>query len=185
MGEQYSNYILEHKENVKKAFEWIKAYLSDMFDDDTLLLAEKNISDHDNSKFEESEYIPYEKYFYGNNRSYEVVDEFRKAWLLHIHRNPHHWQYWILRNDDPDEGEILLDMPDCYILEMICDWWSFSWKQEKLNEIFKWYLDHKNYIKFSDYTRKKVENILQKINVILNYESEESKGYNGEKEVSI
>ena len=58
-------------------------------------------------------------------------------------------------------------MPDCYIIEMICDWWSFSWKQENLYEIFKWYEERKDYIKLSDYTRKKVEDILNKMHIIL------------------
>ena len=58
-------------------------------------------------------------------------------------------------------------MPDCYIIEMICDWWSFSWKQENLHEIFKWYEERKNYIKLSDYTRRKVENILNKMHIVL------------------
>ena len=62
-----------------------------------------------------------------------------------------------------------------YIIEMICDWWSFSWKQNNLNEIFKWYEERKDYIKLSDYTRKKVEDILGKMNVKINYHSEENK----------
>lgn len=73
----------------------------------------------------------------------------------------------ILINDDPDQGEIFIDMPDCYIIEMICDWWSFSWKQSNLKEIFKWYEERKEYIKLSHYTRKKVENILNKMHIIL------------------
>lgn len=118
---------------------------------------------HDQSKTEPDEYGPYDIYFYGGNRSYAVVEDFRKAWLLHIHRNPHHWQYWILINDDPEEGEIVLEMPYCYILEMICDWWSFSWFKGNLLEIFSWYEEHKNYIKLHPNTRKLVEDILSRI----------------------
>lgn len=66
-------------------------------------------------------------------------------------------------NDDPAEGEILLDMPMEYIIEMICDWWSFSWKAGNLFEMFKWYEEHKNYIKLSTRTRNIVENILENI----------------------
>ena len=28
-------------------------------------------------------------FFYGRNRSFDVVKKFQKAWLNHIHRNPH------------------------------------------------------------------------------------------------
>ena len=103
------------------------------------------------------------RYFYGNNKSYQVVQEYRRAWLLHIHRNPHHWQHWVLINDDPKEGEIALDIPYNYILEMICDWWAFSWQKDNLNEIFNWYDEHKAYIKMSPKTRKSVEAILEKM----------------------
>ena len=147
MSEKYDEYIKEHKDNVYKAFCWLRDNLPEIFnmgsDNDT----NKFIADceyqckyeHDKSKFEIDEYEAYDNYFYGN-RSYEVVEQFNRAWLRHIHRNPHHWQYWILINDNPDEGELILDMPDIYIIEMICDWWSFSWKQNKLDEIFDWYL---------------------------------------------
>ena len=168
MSERYDNYIQEHKTNVIKGYNWLKAKLPDIFDDNVLNECEHNIIyGHDTSKTNPDEYNAYDAYFYGGNRSFEVVDQFNRAWLLHIHRNPHHWQYWILRNDNPDEGEILIDMPDCYIIEMICDWWSFSWKQENLYEIFKWYDERKDYIKISDYTRRKVENILNKMHIIL------------------
>lgn len=171
MSQEYSEYIVEHKDNVKKGFEWLKEHLPDIFDEDLLSDLEANILHHDDSKMSEDEYNAYDDYFYGKlygkSRSFEVVENFNRAWLLHIHRNPHHWQYWILRNDDPDEGEILIDMPDCYIIEMICDWWSFSWKKEKLTEIFAWYNERKDYIKLSSYTRKKVENILNKMHIIL------------------
>ena len=51
-------------------------------------------------------------------------------------------------------------MTDDYIIEMICDWWAFSWKKGELYEIFSWYDKHKDYMKLSPKTRKKVEDIL-------------------------
>lgn len=176
MSQEYNEYIVQHKDNVTKGFEWLKNNLPEIFDETILNECENNIIRwHDESKMSSEEYDAYDAYFYGNNRSYDIVNYFNYAWLHHIHNNPHHWQYWILINDDPNKGEILLDMPDCYIIEMICDWWSFSWKQDNLNEIFKWYEERKNYIKLSDYTRKKVEDILSK----MNYRLKGSQGYNG------
>ena len=118
---------------------------------------------HDASKSTPDEYDAYDAYFYGNNKSYAVVKAFNYAWLHHIHSNPHHWQFWILINDDPDEGMVIMDMPYNYIIEMICDWWAFSWASGNLDEIFNWYDQHKDYIKLSDQTRKTVEDILSKI----------------------
>ena len=63
-------------------------------------------------------------------------------------------------------------MPTYYIIEMICDWWSFSWKTGDLYEIFNWYEKRKDYIQLSESTRKIVEDILTKIRDIL--ESEEN-----------
>lgn len=162
MSKQYDNYLEQHKDSVWKGFEWIQNNIPEV------LLPEYDYEwqirfNHDHSKSKPSEYNAYDAYFYGGNRSAKVVEEFNKAWLLHIHRNPHHWQYWVLINDDPENGEIILDMPHNCIVEMICDWWSFSWRSNNLREIFKWYEERKDYMKLSDKTRKTVESILDKM----------------------
>ena len=58
------------------------------------------------------------------------------------------------------EGAV--EIPFEYVIEMICDWWSFSWKKGDLNEIFKWYEDHKGMMLHPE-TRKLVESILARI----------------------
>ncbi|MDO4557306.1 MAG: DUF5662 family protein [Lachnospiraceae bacterium] len=156
MSQQYDNYLEAHRYNVKKAYQWIAANLPECTD----VLATRNIDFHDCSKNDFNEYAPYDSYFYGEEKSQEVVDAFNYAWLLHIHRNPHHWQYWVLINDEPGEGEIILEMPYQYIVEMICDWWAFSWSKGDLTEIFKWYEEHKDYLKLHNNTRAIVEEIL-------------------------
>jgi hypothetical protein len=95
---------------------------------------------HDLSKFRPSEWIPYCNYFYGNLPSRkdftitewweyngltkeEVKPMYDKAWLYHQHRNPHHWQYWLLMKDNPDQQKpIPLPMPDVFMKEMLADW---------------------------------------------------------------
>ena len=79
--------------------------------------------------------------------------------------NPHHWQHWMLQNDT--DGLRLLDMPYVFIMEMICDHWSFSWMKGDLREIFKWYEQNKDGILLSTKTRKIYENILNNIRVKL------------------
>ncbi len=169
MSVEYDEYIKNHKANVVRAYTWFQNNLPEIFGDASVENdVDRNVVYlHDETKYDEEEYQAYDDYFYGGNRSSEVVDKFNYAWLHHIHNNPHHWQYWVLINDEPNEGIKVLDMPDCYIIEMICDWWSFSWRkyeatkdQEDLKEIFKWYDEHKKYIKLSNYTRTKVDNIL-------------------------
>lgn len=175
MSITYDNYLEQHKGNVAKGFEWIRDNLPELLIDISGVNYEHQICyEHDYSKNDPEEYNAYDAYFYthAKNRSYAIVEDFRKAWLYHIHKNPHHWQYWILINDDPGEGEIVLDMPYNYILEMICDWWAFSWNSGDLNEIFKWYDAHKDYMKLSSKTRGTVEDILQKIKEKLGDENE-------------
>lgn len=128
------------------------------------------IAVHDESKFSNEEYDAYDKYFYGGNRSYEVRNDFDKAWLHHIHNNPHHWQHWVLLRDDGDIEA--LDMPMYYIIEMICDWWSFSWNDGDLFEIFTWYGENKDIIKLSTWTKITVENILDMMKTILEANNE-------------
>lgn len=167
MSYQYDQYLTKHKENVRNGFEWFQTNLPELVKDIPNLGWQTSFA-HDQSKSEPDEYEAYDAYFYGGNRSFKVVQEYRKAWLLHLHRNPHHWQYWVLINDDPKEGEILIEMPINYIFEMVCDWWAFSWVKGNLQEIFEWYDEHKNYVKLHPNTRKKVEEILGKIKEKLN-----------------
>ena len=91
---------------------------------------------HDLSKFRPDEFIPYMRYFYGvyptraeahiqypygDVLNREQVDaDFDLAWLKHQHRNPHHPQYWVLREDEGKTN--ILDMPMKYRVEMLCDW---------------------------------------------------------------
>lgn len=163
MSLKYDKYLVEHIGNVAKGFSWLVEKLPEILGNEYQVeqLRQQICGEHDKSKYSAEEYHAYDVHFYGNRT--EPESEFDHAWLHHIHHNPHHWQYWILHNDDPDLGMKILDMPYNYILEMICDWWSFSWKTGKLEEIFTWYDAHKAYMKLSDATRKTVEDILEKI----------------------
>jgi hypothetical protein len=164
MSYGYDQYLVDHKSNVRKGFEWLCENLPEVVEPRDKFEWQICVN-HDFSKNDPDEYEAYDKYFYGSNnkRSYEVVQNFRMAWLKHIHKNPHHWQHWVLINDDPGEGMVILDMEYLYIIEMICDWWAFSWKKGNLTEIFSWYDEHKDYMKLGDKTRKTVEDILEKI----------------------
>lgn len=164
MSRRYDEYIQDHKNNVYRAFGWLTTHVSEEFTKEEWEAADYLCAySHDESKYGTEEYNAYDKYFYGGNKSYEVVQNFNKAWLHHIHNNPHHWQHWVLINDDPDKGEIIIDMPNIYIIEMLCDWMSFSIAKGEPKEIFSWYDQHSKYMKLSDKTREKVESVLAKI----------------------
>lgn len=162
MSNSYDLYLQMHKENVRRGFEWIQEHLPELIPNDGNDYAWQICFNHDASKTEPDEYDAYDAYFYGGNRSHKVVKEFNSAWLQHIHRNPHHWQHWVLFQD---EGPIIsIEMPYIYILEMICDWWSFSWNSGDLKEIFKWWEEHEfGKIELHPKTKLTVINILEKI----------------------
>lgn len=175
---QYEQYLTTHIANVQKSYQWLKDNLPEVLDEDnyfeeTAYYGELDeiIKNHDKSKYTKIpdaenyyeltlEYDAYANYFYGEQTK-EVNEAFNKAWLAHIHANPHHWQHWMLQNDE--DGLILLDIPYVFVIEMICDWWAFSWKAENLYEIFNWYEKNKNGILLSDNTRTTLEDTLSKI----------------------
>lgn len=172
MSFQYDDYLHSHISNVQKAAEWLLFHFPDLLtglDENKL---RNNLANHDQSKYLPEEYDPYDVYFYGGNKSHKVVSDFNYAWLHHIHQNPHHWQYWILTHDD--EPEEILEMPKEYVIEMIADWWSFSFRSGNLAEIFGWYEKHKG-MKLHPKTRKMVEDILQRIRTELDKAEEEAK----------
>lgn len=166
MSAEYNEYLNEHIMNVNRAYDWLRTNLREVANpkgDFTTLLY---LGRHDESKYSREEYDAYDAYFYGP-MSKEVKENFDYAWLHHIHENPHHWQHWVLVNDDPEEGSVGLDIPYKYVIEMICDWWSFSWKTGDLYKIFDWYDAHKKRMILSGHTRELVEEILGKIKVKL------------------
>lgn len=182
---QYNEYLENHIKGVYNAYKWLRDNIPDSI---TIPDSEQYYGDlddiilsHDNSKygigeFETDyyslgdEYNPYSEYFYGEKTD-AVKNKFDYAWLHHIHNNPHHWQYWMLQNDE--DGFKLLDIPTTFIIEMICDWWSFSWNKGDLHEIFNWYESHKSKIMISENSRNTVEKILSDMKKVLDSDTEE------------
>ena len=154
---KYNSYLLEHTTNVQNAYYWL--YKNKIITDKNNEINNLVIS-HDDSKFLKCEFSQYADYFYGE-KTEKVKKDFEYAWLHHIHNNPHHWQYWVLINDE--DGTYALEMPYKYVIEMICDWWSFSFKQGNLKEIFNWYEKNKQNMILHENTRKLVEEILERV----------------------
>ena len=127
---------------------------------------------HDISKFLPSEFIPYARYFYGNYPKVSEVQpvykyeytglyredierRFDQAWLKHIHRNPHHWQYWILHQDD---GALkLIAIPKKYLKEMIADWRGAGKAINGKDDTQGWYQKNKDKIMLRKVNRAWIE----------------------------
>ena len=64
-------------------------------------------------------------------------------------------------------------MPYNYIIEMILDWWSFSWKSNNLYEIFDWYNEHKKTMILNENTKIIVESMLKDMKEISDKQKKE------------
>jgi hypothetical protein len=128
---------------------------------------------HDLSKLLPSEWFPYVNHFRGDRRpkrtraGYNIADDpnkdpaFDEAWLRHIHRNDHHWQFWLLKKD---EGEFdALPMPQRARLEMVCDWRGAGAAQGQKGGWFQtqdWWRHNRDRIVLHPETRQWVEDFL-------------------------
>ncbi len=160
MSIEYDKYIRDHKDNVLKGLHWCIDNIPELFDEVPMDDVYKLVVTHDSSKWTAEEYDAYDNYFYGKKTA-EVKTAFDLAWLHHQNHNPHHWQYWLLKQDDGEAKA--LPMPIEYCVEMVLDWWSFSWKKEKLTEIFDWYETNKPNMVLHKDTVKTVERLLDLI----------------------
>jgi len=129
---------------------------------------------HDFSKFWPSEFFPYADFFYGKRRqrgkrNYEENDiadpqlqsKFDKALLFHLHRNPHHWQHWVLKRSRG--GYKCLDMPMRLVIEMVCDWQAAGRVQQgKSANVKSWYAANKSTMMLTDITRTRIESVLER-----------------------
>lgn len=165
----YVIYISMHCDFVKTGFHWMETHglIQFLVDHEGLNKTQliTNITDHDASKWSDEEFDAYATYFFApeGKTNPESVRNFNRAWLHHIHANPHHWQYWLIPK--VEEENMAIEMPIEYIVEMICDWWAFSWKSNNLYEIFSWYKKQK--ILLAPKTKSIVENILAMLETAL------------------
>ncbi|MCB2146581.1 MAG: hypothetical protein KQI81_08910 [Deltaproteobacteria bacterium] len=105
---------------------------------------------HDLSKLLPSEFVPYARFFYGKYGDtlgdYVIKrgkrnKDFNKAWNLHQKRNKHHWQYWVLIQDD--SGDMCIEIPMRYRKEMVVDWMAAN-KAFGDGKVWEWYWDNVN-----------------------------------------
>ena len=156
---EYEEYLNQHILGVKRSYDMIKDIIlteSDLDADDITKL-ELQIEKHDASKYEDEEWYPYLHHFYPSNTGKDNEDAYDKAWNHHQKCNPHHWQYWILQKDSGEQK--ILDMPENYVIEMLCDWSSFKYKNPE-STANRWYNDNKDKMLLSDNTKKIIEKYL-------------------------
>lgn len=123
---------------------------------------------HDWHKFTPSEWFPYVNFFYGDKSKpiqrrdktgyYKPTDTghpaFDYAWLMHQKRGQHHWQWWVLPEDDG--GVKVLKMSDAAMKEMLCDWRGAGRAQGK-PKTWEWYEANKDKMQLHPDTRDWIE----------------------------
>ena len=150
---EYLEYINAHKERVEQFADWLEENCPEVFEGVDLEVFHDLIKEHDESKFSEEEFEPYAQKWFGDGKK---TPEYEAAWEHHWQNNEHHPEYWL--------GE---DMPYIYILEMLCDWGSFSIASGDMKELSDFYYNkaiddpEKN---LSEATKEIIEDLLIKIN---------------------
>jgi hypothetical protein len=126
---------------------------------------------HDWSKFTLSEFPQYARAFQGDY-SESPVDksrteaDFQRAWLHHIHHNPHHWQYWIYKSSG--SGNVIFNMPETYVREMIADWMGASRAYTGSFDMCEWLDKNFNRITLSSDTYAMTKGLLKRQGYELN-----------------
>ena len=153
---EYKDYVIAHKARVMEFADWLEDNCPEVFEEVDVDVFWDLIEEHDNSKFSEEEFEPYAQRWFGDKQK---TPEYEDAWVHHYMNNEHHPEFWL--------GE---DMPYIYILEMICDWGSFSIASGNMKELSDFYFNkakddpEKN---LSDNTKAIIEEILQQINSVI------------------
>ncbi len=158
----YDNYLKNHKENVLKAFNLLYDKVNACifnFQGLSRQELEKQILAHDDSKRTKEEYEFYADYFFGE-RTESVKEKFKIASDVHKSRNPHHPEYW--------EKSGVISMPDRYLFEMLCDWWSFYLASGKPEDIFDWYKKEGKKFVFCKENQDKIDKAFNIIKEICN-----------------
>ena len=121
---------------------------------------------HDLSKFRPSEFIPYANFFASWNPRdksgyYKPTntgnEAFDRAWLLHVHRNDHHWQHWVVPDD---EWGRVFDIPDVALREMVCDWEGAAKAQRSEVTVAEWWCRNSHWMRLTKGSIERIKELL-------------------------
>lgn len=163
---QYTEYIDKHIKSVWESYymavDAFKSVFPKIYEDKAQFSKLINtLRSHDRSKYDPNEFHYYRARFFPvtsiDFNSEKIKNGFKLAWLHHAHHNPHHPAYWALA----DDGELIIyDMPDIYIIEMLCDWMAMS-KYYNSTTLDYWKSESAQKLPMSDYTKSKVNEFME------------------------
>lgn len=124
---------------------------------------------HDFSKFRRDEWFGYTNYYFKahtHHRDYaKHIEAKDAAYKLHVTRNPHHWQHWVIPelkatvyyNGRP---EYAARMPMAALLEMLADWDAAGMTKHGKLDSREFYESNRKTMNLHPVTRRQVEEIL-------------------------
>lgn len=161
----YKDYLRGHIQNVQDVLELIIENMPDnKFIQDNKDKLRKICENHDKSKYEKEEYIPYLHHFYPTCKEDEEDEvAFEEACKHHVYNNKHHWEYWLDKNSRtskklniPNKEEYML-----YCVERVCDWCAMAAQHKEAKD--RYYKSNKDSIILSAEGRKFMEEMLDAI----------------------
>ena len=128
---------------------------------------------HDLSKFTPTEFAAYGAHFHTARPVHECATSFYQptgaartfdeAWIHHLHRNDHHWQFWTLT--EAETGSVCcIRMPEACALEMVADWWgAYRARAPRGIPVGLWFRENEWRIRLHPGTRALVEDLLDQV----------------------
>ena len=127
---EYCNYLEEHLNNVRKAFQELSEACKGMAwveIDSHWHALRTEVCNHDLSKFSMYEFTQYRDKFFPVSNSNRVVDKaFNNAWKHHYECNSHHSEY--ISNMDPFLKDKFPGVIERYLIHMVIDWTAMGYK---------------------------------------------------------
>ena len=146
---EYRVYIEEHKRNVVRAYERIRATCRSVGWVDRAVAridATDRIATHDDTKYSRAEFDAYRRRFYPVSPAERDAAGFAAAWRHHYTANDHHWEHWLVSGRPTD-------MSDEAIVEMVADWEAMSYL--KGGSALRWLEQQGGRMHLTDATREK------------------------------
>lgn len=118
---------------------------------------------HDMSRFFPREFSAYANTYYdkdGKSKPYESNDKMDAAWSIHQKRNKHHYQYWVII--DEQHGHYCLEIPTRYIKEMAADMIAMGQIVDGSLSAWEYYMKNRDRFYINNASRLLFEELLMK-----------------------
>lgn len=156
--QEYLEYLRNHISGVQRSWrEILLPKIRSEVSEELISAVDFRVRTHDSSKYSSKEFDAYRLHWYPLKDEVQDEKTYDLAVLHHHHNNGHHPQFWIIVRDSRKVEP--QDMPLEYVLEMLCDWHSFTLKDPE-STAYRWYQENKDKMVFSDSTREKVEKFI-------------------------